>query len=436
MKPTKSQIVIIGIVLLIVFLGVLVFLGVIPGLRGEGTNQDKLTGTLTIWGVFDDSTAIQSSLINSFKLKHPNVTINFRELDPRSYEADLVNALAAGTGPDVFYVHNTWLPKHYNKLDPRDPKEFTVVNFADLYPQVVVNDFVRDGAVYAMPLYIDTLALIYNQDLLDAAGIAKPPKTWEEFAALIPQLRKIDQAGRLTQAAGAIGGSSKNINEANALLYQLWLQNGVDMTNEQGTSATFDGSGLTPLNYYLSFANPNSPNFTWDPGYHYSIDAFAEESVAMIFNYGYQLQQLKEKNPFLKIGVSPMLQFAQAPRPITYADYFGLGVSATSANKELAWLFVNDATIDPTANATYLNAVKRSPALRSLIASSTNDPEVGIFAKQALTATSWYQTDGPAIAKVFDEMLDSIVTGRLSASRALDEAENKVSEIMRKALTQ
>jgi ABC-type glycerol-3-phosphate transport system substrate-binding protein len=44
-----------------------------------------------------------------------------------------------------------------------------------------------------MPLYVDTLVTLYNKNMFDAAGIAQVPRTWQEFEALIPQLRITDQ---------------------------------------------------------------------------------------------------------------------------------------------------------------------------------------------------------------------------------------------------
>lgn len=429
MQLSRTQIILAGSVLAIILILTLIFTGVIPGLRQQGSN-DPLKGNLTIWGVFDDEIALQSTLISEFTTKHPNVGITYRKIDPRTYEADLINALAAGTGPDIFYVHNNWIPKHANKLSPRDPKLFTVVNFGDLFPQVVVKDFAKNGIVYAMPLYVDTLVTLYNKNMFDAAGVAQVPRTWSEFEAIVPQLRIADENGRLIQSAAAIGGSNRNINNATDLLYQMMLQQGVEMTSPENTEVKFAQTGQKTVDYYFSFASQRSPRYTWDRSRHYSIDAFAEESVAMIFNYGYQLQELKNKNPFLNIGVAPMLQLNPA-KGVTYANYWGLGVSATSPNKELAWMFIDQATTDGVTNARYLNATKRSPALRSLIATSLNDVEAGIFARQALMATSWYQPDSAAVAAIFADMLESISTGQLSSAKALSQAAVQVGELLR-----
>ena len=49
---------------------------------------------------------------------------------------------------------------------------------ADFFPMVQTAKF--DGAYYAMPTAVRTLALFYNADLLEAAG-KEPPTTWEEY---------------------------------------------------------------------------------------------------------------------------------------------------------------------------------------------------------------------------------------------------------------
>ena len=73
--------------------------------------------TLEFWSVFDNSDIYQP-LILKYQQLYPNVTINYRKKNITSYENDLVGALAAGKGPDIFSVNNTWLPKHKDKLAP------------------------------------------------------------------------------------------------------------------------------------------------------------------------------------------------------------------------------------------------------------------------------------------------------------------------------
>ena len=63
--------------------------------------------------------------------------------------------------------------------------------------------------IFAMPLYSDTLALYYNKDLLSQAGIARPPRTWEELEIQVQTLTKIDEYGNITQSGISMGRSKK-----------------------------------------------------------------------------------------------------------------------------------------------------------------------------------------------------------------------------------
>ena len=59
-----------------------------------------------------------------------------------------------------------------------------------------------------------------------------------------------------------------------------------------------------------------------------------------------------------------------------------------------------------------------------------SDPDLGVFATQALAARSWYQVDNSAIESIFAEMIDDVNYGRASVREAIRAAENKVSVLM------
>ncbi len=420
MSLTRVQIAIGGAVLAVVLFFVLLFLRVIPGLRDSGSNTQL--PTIEVWGVFEDS-----QVLGELKSLVP---FRFRNFDPATYEADLVNALAAGTGPDVFMIHNTWLPKHFDKLSPIPEKLLPYASFQNIFPEVVRQDFAPNAAVYALPLYIDTLGMLYNKDIFDAKGIALPPKTWSDFSALIPSLRELDRQGRVVKAAAAIGGSAKSINRATDLLNALMLQSGVAMVSDDFGRATFADRGKQAFSFYLSFANPANTAFTWSEDFPYSIDSFADESTAVIFNYSYQRAALKQKNPFLRVGVAPLPQPSAASRPVTFANYWGFAVSARSTHKDAAARFVVDLATDQARAKKYFDLTERPSALLTLIDTELNLPDVGVFARQALTARSWPQIDNALVERAFSEAIASVLAVRLTPEEALANAENQISEAM------
>ena len=417
----KGRLIIIGIILLVIVLGVVIY---IFGARNPGDRPE--TVELNFWGVFD-----RSDVINQIASGIPGFEVSYREFDPQTYEAQLIDALAAGRGPDVFMIHSSWLPKHFNKLAPVSELQLSLETFRNLFPTVVEQDFAPDSVIYALPLYLDTLALFYNRDVFDSEAVAAPPKTWLEFQNLVPQLRKLDASGKLIRAAAAIGGSNRNINRATDVLAALMLQSGVKMVSADGLSADFARSGgLETLSFYTKFANPASEFFTWNEDLPNSVDAFAQGTAAMMINYAHQIPVLKAKNPFLNFRLAPLPKPSGAQLDLNYANYWGLAVSNSSLKWDYAWNFALSFTADPTVVQNYIQATNRLPALKSLIDQKRNDPEFGVFAKAALSARSWPQVDNVQVERIFSKMIEDVVSGRAPAGRAIKEAEDAISELM------
>ncbi len=424
MPFTKNQ-------LIILILGLLLAGGVVfLFIYGSQKNSGQLTGSIEFWGVFDSPAQI-GEIIGAYQATQPKLRVNYRQVDPASYESELVNALASGKAPDVIMFHNTWLPKHINKIVPFSAAQISLDQYRNLFPQVAEQDFAPDGAVYALPLYIDTLATFYNRDAFDNAAIAVPPKTWGEFEKLVPQLRQLDKLGRIQKAAAAIGGSNRSINRAPDLISLLMLQTGTQMVSNDFSRAEFSSKeGLNALNFYTKFANPISPVYTWGDAFGYSLDSFAAGDTAMMFNYSYQAAALKEKNPFLNFRIIPMMQPDNRAKDVNYANYWGLAVTVGAKNKVAAQDFALKVTTDPTIAERYLTVTKRPPALLTLINKYINDPEIGLFARQALTARSWPQIDDAAVDQTFSDMIAAVLTNRQPAQKALDEASGKITQLM------
>ena len=430
MHLTRTQVIILGILGLVILIGALMFLGILPGLRSK--TPEALSGKLTIWGPIDTPDIFRDSLFAAYQQLRPGVEISYRQMDEATYEEDIIDALAAGTGPDIFLVKNTWLPKHFEKLYPLTSSQLPIENIRTLYPSVIEQDLTANENVYGLPLSIDTLALYYNKQMFDNAGVAEPPRTWEQFVNLIPRLRSLDKTGKITLAAAAIGGSIKTIPTAGDLVSLLLLQDNVKMTDDSFTAATFSRDGEKPFRSYIGYANSANPNYTWNDNFSPALDAFSQEEVAMIFDYADKQKLLKAKSPFLNFAIAPMLQKADTKTAVNYAQYWALGVSTKSQNIALAWDFVLAASTNPTINESYLRTSGRSPALRSLINKNINDPIIGIFSRQALTTKSWRQIDASFISTTFSQMIESVITGKSPADRALKTAEEAISALMRR----
>ncbi len=423
---TRAQVIIIGIGAVIVLGVVLVFIGIIPGLKTESSKPV----TLEFWGV-ESSSAFNDALA-LYKQTHKKVEVRYRELDESSYESTLVNALASGKGPDLFMVHSTWTPKHFDKMLPFGDAQISFKQFQDLFPRVAEQDFAPDGAIFALPLYIDTLALFYNKDIFDRKSIALPPGNWTEVQNAITKIREVDKGGRITLAGAALGGNGASVDHAPDILSLLMLQTGVEMTTNDFSNARFAHDGLTSLNFYTKFANPQSPSYTWSDELGLSLDAFAQGNVGIIFDYADRLGLIQNKNSFLRIGVVPMPQAEGTSNRVDYADYYGVAVSTQSAEADAAAALALALATDQDTNLAYLRATGLPPALRVTINQTLELPTLGVFARQALTARSWPQGDATIVTRAFNDMIQDVVTRHSTPEKAIKLAEDVVTQTMRR----
>ena len=432
MQPTQNQKIIILIVLGAALLFALVFLGVLPGLKGGGGEAGKIGGEISFWGLFDRQDAYGAA-IDLFRRKYPNVAINYRQFnDPDDYKQTLLDALAAGTGPDVFMVHNNDLYKDSNKISPLPSALYSSLQLRSDFPQVVEQDFAPQGVIYALPLSVDTLALIYNRDTLDAEAVLVPD-TWDKFIEAAARLTKLSAAKVIEESGAAIGGSTKTIDTATDILGLLMLQSGTVMTSSDFRAASFASKeGAFSLTFYTQFADPKKTSYAWNDTMPPYLDAFAREKTAMVFDYAAAIPQIKFRNNFLNLGVAPAPQLAGVAKPVSYPSYWGYTVSRQTKRPDIVWDFVLMMTTSRESANAYVVATKRPPALRSLIDFYLNDADIGVFARQALIARSWPQVDRLEIKNILNTAIEAVNAGVSAPERALSDAQAAVTALMAK----
>lgn len=94
----------------------------------------------------------------------------------------ILNALSAGTAPDLFYVDIFWSDAIF-ATGQAEPVADQAIG-EDLLGNLV-SAFSRDGQLLGIPKDFNTLAVHYNRDVFDDAEVAYPDAddTWEDFAA-------------------------------------------------------------------------------------------------------------------------------------------------------------------------------------------------------------------------------------------------------------
>ena len=420
------------------FLTLSLFLFAGFGCKGLSQEQQAATKPVTLeyWTVFDDVDAIRV-LVEKYRLDHPYLTVNVRQLRVDEIYPRLIESLADDKGPDIISVRNRWLGKlstklavmpatvqdtqiHTVKSTLGEKTTVTVQNKATPtvdqidkeYVQAVKNDVIRDKKIYGLPLSFDTMALYYNKDLLDRAGVAEPPKTWEEFQVAVKKLTKYDKTtGKISQSGAALG-TGNNVPGSDDLLYILFRQSALNFVNKNGQAVfnapSRNNSGESPvatvLNFYTDFANSTRDTYTWNEGMNNALDNFVNGSLGFFFGYNYHFSQIKARSPQLNFGILPMLQL-NPEKQVNVANYWVQTVVGKSKQQNEAWNLLLYLT-HSAATKEYLDRTVRPTALRTYIGAQSEKTELVPFISQILIADNWYKgRDYEAAAQALNSML-------------------------------
>ncbi len=328
---------VIGILLVFVF-------GVVIPFFSKGSSGKA---TLTYWGLWEDSKIMQG-IISDFERQNPNIKVNYEKQDVKQYRQRLLTRVNNGTGPDIFRFHNSWYPMLSGVLLALPSDTISRDEFNKSFYPVAQNDLIRNGAIYGIPLEVDTLTLFINTELFKSAGLVAPTN-WNDFINDARIITVKDENGDIKTAGAAIG-TYANVTHAPDILSLLLLQNGVDLKNLQATADRAQGA----LTFYTSFAT-DSDN-VWDDTLDLSILAFAKGNLGMYFGYSWDYFTIKQANPDLSFQIATVPQLPN--QNVTLASYWAEGVSAKSKHQQEALLFMKYLARKDVAEKIYAEEAK------------------------------------------------------------------------------
>ncbi len=312
------------------------------------TSKKTMHVTLVYWGLWEDR-GIVDPIIADFERQNPDITVRYVKEDPKQYRERLITRIKNGTGPDIFRFHNSWLPMLNSYLLPLPTDVITAQDFSRFFYPAVNQDLTRNGAIYGIPLEIDTLSLFVNTDLFKSAGLSAP-KTWDDFITDCRHLTVKDQTGKIL-TAGCAMGTFNNITHAPDIISLLFKQNGADINSLSSSKYSVEA-----LNFYASFAKGD--NNVWDTTLDPSILAFSKGNLAMYFGYSWDIFTIKSENNNLKFSIYPVPHLPGVRTGVTIASYWAEGVSAKSTNQKATLAFIKFLSTKETEEKLFLEESK------------------------------------------------------------------------------
>ena len=269
-----------------------------------GSSDGKVNLTFQIWDVAQRDG--MQAMCDAYTAQHPNVKIEVQVTSWNEYWTKLEAAATSGQMPDIFWMHTNELLKYADNgmladcSDIVDTSKFSEVSLS--------NASGSDGTLYAVPKDKDTVGLVYNKEMFDAAGVSYPDEnwTWDDLT---------DASQKIYDATGKYGYMAYGDDQLG--YWNFVYQNGGYILNEDKTQAGFTQPATAEaMKFYIGLQQ-----YDWCPDQNYFAEtapgtAFFSEKGAMFFegdwNILAELQNYPEMQGKWDVAVLP-----KAPNPVS-----------------------------------------------------------------------------------------------------------------------
>lgn len=161
----------------------------LAGKETKAAGEKAVNLTLGIWDV--NQKPGMEQMVAAFTEKNPNIQVEVQVTPWDEYWTKMEAAATGGVLPDVFWMHTNEFTKYAgnNMLMPLNDL-ITKDNLSHFPEGLISLATYSDGVLYGVPKDFDTIALLYNKELFDKAGITYPDETWT-WDTLLEAAKKI-----------------------------------------------------------------------------------------------------------------------------------------------------------------------------------------------------------------------------------------------------
>lgn len=204
----------------------------------EGGKDGKLI--FLIWD--SGQKAGMEAIAEAYRKDHPDVTIEVQATGWDEYWTKLEGSAISNTMPDIFWMHSNQMFKYADNGILADCSE--IVN-PDEYSEISVeNARGSDGKIYGVPKDKDMIALLYNKELFDAAGVSYPDESWTW-----PDMETA--SARIREKTGKYGYMAFSHDQLG--YWNFVYQNGGRILNEDGSAACYtEEATADAIRYYVA----------------------------------------------------------------------------------------------------------------------------------------------------------------------------------------
>lgn len=397
----------------------------LPIAAGSSAAQETTTIRLSGWTSSPAEERLLRDELADFDRLHPEIIVSYEPV-PTDFQPKLEAMIAAGNEPDVFYVELGQAMRLMRNgallsLDDFmanagvDPTEFA---------GALLSAFTYQGHVYGVPKDFNTLALFFNKDLFDQAGLAYPTSdwTWDQLKSA---------AAALTSAPGVWGLTTP---PDDARFLPFLYQSGGSVLSDDFSQVQFNSpQAVQAMDFYTSFKREGIGAMPADmgAGVGWAGDAFGLGKSAMVMEGGWLIPYLHDKYPDVNYDAVELPAGPAGKSNLFFTVSYS--VSARTKAPDAAWTLVN-----------YLTGLdNQQRVLRSGFALPTrlalvSDPffedhsaSAAIFAGNAYARPFAFGLRTDKVNKAINEALERVLLGRQSSGDAVAQATKEIEDAIR-----
>jgi raffinose/stachyose/melibiose transport system substrate-binding protein len=298
---------------------------------------------------FQTSTSVDSKLMatfeevtDRFEEEHPDIKVKL-VASSNNYEADMKVRLASGNIPDIFGTHGWSLNRYSEFLTPLQDEAWAK-DFNPALDSAMRNEA---GEFFAFPIDTDVAGVIYNSDVLEAAGVDPASiTTWGAFE----DAAKAVKANGVSPIAvsGKAGGPAGNIAD--------WIAAGA--YDESELAELKAGAFIDePYTQLLTMVDEWREAEFFNPDYSSATDddmtrALSDGNAAFVFSQNARVNDALQFNPEANIGFIPVPSMTTDTPYLIGGEMNAYGISKSSKRLDDAKTFI--AFLAEPENATAL----------------------------------------------------------------------------------
>jgi multiple sugar transport system substrate-binding protein len=372
------------------------------------------------WG--GEHLRIFDQIVSDFNDSHPHIKLTGVSV-PGEY-SDLVQRIfarlaARQSPPDILATGHYLLSYTATTFGARSLETLAGENLPE-----VANRFANpammeigqiDGEQYGIPFCISNQVLFYNPEIFEAAGLDpnQPPRTWDEVREYAVQIKENTPHHALF-----------------IVIPDTWMMsalvesNGAPMKGEDGKAAFNSPEAVETMTMWRGFYEDG---FIPHVSNEESERAFLGGSIGMYAQSVMRLSPYYAAAPWLHVSELP--SFGDKTKRLPAGGSSLVILSRDEAKAAAAWEFL-DYIVSPEAMAVWVETGYVNPLAADLpLINPLQQPAVDQL-QYAIPWVDWGGPNGLEIEQVIAEARDKILYGRIGVQEGLDEAVQRVNELL------